>query len=268
MHRTSSEVSNKPSRSAASPYRWQSYGITHVGRVRKNNEDALLTIPDKGLWVVADGMGGHQSGNTASQMIVKRLEQMTMQQELHEFVDTLEDSLMAVNTQLLELAAGDKEGTRPSTIGSTVALLHLRDKYCYYAWLGDSRVYRLRDGQLRQMTTDHSQVEEYVEMGLISRWEARNHPHGNMITRAVGVTANIHLDMDLQELQSGDRYLLCSDGVTKHIEDIELQDTLGLDNTEVACTRLTETVLERGGTDNLSAIVVSVSGTPESNTPA
>lgn len=249
---------NEQSDSAPFPFGWRSHGITHTGKVRKKNEDALLVDPEKGLWAVADGMGGHRSGNTASQMIVRNLQAMGPTRSLPEFVDAVEDALTDTNTTLYGMASeGQAEGRR-ATMGSTVALLRLHGKYCYYAWLGDSRLYRLRDGQLRQMTTDHSQVEEYVEQGLISRREAQNHPHGNMITRAVGVTANIRLDMDLQELQLGDRYLLCSDGVTKHVPDLELQEMLGAGEVQQVCSKLVDTVLERGAKDNLTAIVVSI----------
>lgn len=246
------------SHTAHPAFGWHSYGITHTGKVRKKNEDALLVDPENGLWAVADGMGGHRSGNTASQMIVKNLRDMGPTRSLEEFVDAVEDALIDTNTTLYGMAAEDQPGGRRATMGSTVALLRVYGRYCYYAWLGDSRLYRLRDGELRQMTIDHSQVEEYVEQGLISRREAQNHPHGNMVTRAIGVTANICLDMDLQELQLGDRYLLCSDGITKHVPDLELQELLGAGEVEQICSNLVATVLERGAKDNLTAIVVSI----------
>ena len=132
------------------------------------------------------------------------------------------------------------------------------DKYCVYLWAGDSRLYRLREGELRQMTTDHSQVEQYVEQGLISREEAAVHPHGNMITRAVGATQNFFLDMDIQEMHHGDRYLLCSDGLTKHIVDFEFQEMLEKGSTEAVCKELIELTLSRGAGDNVTAIVIDI----------
>jgi serine/threonine protein phosphatase PrpC len=132
------------------------------------------------------------------------------------------------------------------------------DRYCVYIWAGDSRLYRLRGGRLSRITTDHSQVELYIEQGLISRDEAHAHPHGNMITRAVGAMDELHLDMGIQEMESGDRYVLCSDGLTKHIPDLELQDQLKEGDATECCKRLIEVVLSRGAGDNVTAIVVDI----------
>lgn len=238
-----------------SVFRWQSYGTTHVGKARKLNEDCLLDRPQKGLWVVADGMGGHSAGDTASQLVVENLDKLPSHNVLNEFVTAAEDALLHTNASLLKLA----KSQGGSTIGTTVAMMCASDKFCYYAWVGDSRVYRLRDGALRQLTTDHSQVERHIEMGLLNRREARTHPHGNVITRAVGVTPNMYLDMDMQEMQAGDRYLLCSDGLTKHIDDPELQELLGKDPREALCAELVEITLERGALDNLTLIIVDIS---------
>ena len=131
-------------------------------------------------------------------------------------------------------------------------------KYCVYLWAGDSRLYRLRNNELRQMTTDHSQVEQYVEQGLISREEAAVHPHGNMITRAVGAAQNFFLDMDIQEMKKGDRYLLCSDGLTKHTLDFEFEEMLGNGSAEKICKELIELTLDRGAGDNVTAIVIDI----------
>jgi serine/threonine protein phosphatase PrpC len=127
-----------------------------------------------------------------------------------------------------------------------------------YIWAGDSRLYRLRANRLSRITTDHSQVELYIEQGLISRDEAHAHPHGNMITRAVGAMDELHLDMGIQEMESGDRYLLCSDGLTKHIPDFELQDQLKAGNATECCKHLIDVVLSRGAGDNVTAIVVDI----------
>jgi Serine/threonine protein phosphatase len=131
-------------------------------------------------------------------------------------------------------------------------------RYCVYMWAGDSRLYRSRNGELRRMTTDHSQVELYVEKGLITREEAVSHPHGNMITRAVGATDELFLDMDIQEMSSKDRYLLCTDGLTKHISDLEIEDLLGNGTNQDACKTLIDLTLERGAIDNVTAIVVDI----------
>jgi len=132
------------------------------------------------------------------------------------------------------------------------------DKYLVYVWAGDSRLYRLRNKELRQITTDHSQVELYVEQGLITREDALKHPHGNMITRAIGAMEDLYLDMDIQELARADRYLLCSDGLTKHLQDFEIQEMLQNGSAEECCNSLVELTLERGAGDNVSAIIVDI----------
>jgi len=243
-----SETTNKP-------LAWHSYGITDVGKVRKHNEDAMLDRAEIGLWVVADGMGGHHAGDVASQMIVETSKKVHEGTNLSRYVDDIEDSILEVNTRLIEMA---RESEKRTTIGSTVVILVAYEKYCLYIWAGDSRLYRLRDTELRQLTIDHSQVEQYVEQGLITREEATVHPHGNMITRAVGASETLFLEMDIQEMKSGDRYLLCSDGLTKHTMDFEFQDMLQEGTVEETCKTLVDLTLERGAGDNVTAIVVDI----------
>lgn len=234
---------------------WHSHGISDTGKVRKHNEDSMLERPETGMWVVADGMGGHAAGDVASQMIVNSLKKVHEGISLDRYIDDIEDRLIDVNKKLIDKA---NESTKRTTIGSTVVMMLAYDKYCIYFWAGDSRLYRLRDSDLRQMTTDHSQVEQYVEQGLISREEAAVHPHGNMITRAVGATQNFFLDMEIQEMKKGDRYLLCSDGLTKHIEDFEFQEMLPKGTAEEICKELTDLTLSRGAGDNVTTIVIDI----------
>ncbi len=234
---------------------WTSYGITDVGKVRKHNEDNLLERPEIGLWVVADGMGGHAKGDVASQMIVDNLKKVHEGTSLIKYIDEIEDRLLTVNQKLIEKA---RASTKRATIGSTVVIMLAFDKYCIYFWAGDSRLYRLRDNTARQITTDHSQVELYIEQGLISREEALVHPHGNMITRAIGATDNFFLDMDIQEMASKDRYLLCSDGLTKHLPDVEIEELLQGKDTDETCKTLIDLTLSRGAGDNVTAIVVDI----------
>lgn len=234
---------------------WHSYGITDVGRVRKHNEDSMLERPETGMWVVADGMGGHAAGDVASQMIVNSLKKVHEGLSLERYIDDIEDTLINVNKKLIDKA---NESAKRTTIGSTVVMMLAYGKYCIYLWAGDSRLYRLRNGELRQMTTDHSQVEQYVEQGLISREEAAVHPHGNMITRAVGATPKFFLDMDIQEMKKGDRYLLCSDGLTKHTEDFEFNEMLPNGSAEEICKKMIDITLERGAGDNVTAIVIDI----------
>jgi len=234
---------------------WHSFGITNTGKVRKHNEDSMLERTEAGMWVVADGMGGHDGGDVASQMIVNSLKKVHEGISLDRYIDDVEDKLIDVNKKLIQKA---NEGAKRTTIGSTVVMMLAYDKYCVYLWAGDSRLYRLRDNELRQMTTDHSQVEQYIEQGLISREEAAVHPHGNMITRAVGAAQSFFLDMDIQEMKKGDRYLLCSDGLTKHILDFEFENMLGKGTVEEICKELIDLTLDRGAGDNVTAIVIDI----------
>ena len=238
-----------------SDYTWSSYGHSDKGKVRKHNEDSMLVRPEAGLWVVADGMGGHSAGDVASQMIVSSLKDMQADGKLNKCINDIEDSLLEVNKRLVAKA---QESDQRTTIGSTVVAMLAHGKYCVYIWAGDSRLYRLRNGQIRQMSTDHSQVELYVEKGLISREEALAHPHGNMITRAVGASDALFLDMDIQELAHKDRYLLCSDGLTKHIKDLEIQDILGKSTHQETCKTLVNLTLERGAVDNLTVVIIDI----------
>ena len=203
------------------PFIWKSSALTDVGKVRKLNEDSVLDRGNDGLWVVADGMGGHSAGDLASQLIVNSLEKLEPSTELPEFVDRVEEAVLSVNGRLYEVANAHNQ-----TSGSTVVVLLACSRYAVVMWAGDSRLYRLRDGALAQMTTDHTQIEMYIEKGLLDRSEAEGHPSGNMVTRAVGVTDHLLLEMDMFELEDGDRFLLCSDGLDKHVKDPEIEAQL------------------------------------------
>jgi len=207
------------------------------------------------LWVVADGMGGHARGDMASQMLVEHLQALDKGSNLVSYLDGIEDCVMDVNTKLIEEA--DKS-EKKVTIGSTIAAMLAHGQHYIYMWAGDSRLYRLRDNEMRQITTDHSQVEKYIGEGLISREEALFHPHGNVITRAVGVTEEFFLDMDIQKLQAGDRYLLCSDGLTKHLGDQDIQEYMRSGTAEECCKHCIEITLSRGAGDNVTAIVIDI----------
>lgn len=246
---------SNPNPNTGRPLSWSSFGMSDAGKVRKHNEDNLLERPEIGLWVVADGMGGHAKGDMASQMIVDSMKKIHEGVTLPRYVDEIEDRILAVNDKLVEKA---RESDKRVTIGSTVVILLTYGEYSIIIWAGDSRLYRLRNSKLEQLSTDHSQVELYVEQGLISREEAAHHPHGNMITRAVGATDNLFLDMDIRKLARHDRFLLCSDGLTKHIPDNELEQQLQQGSPEDCCKNLIDTTLSRGATDNVTAIVVDI----------
>lgn len=234
---------------------WQSHGLTHAGRIREHNEDAFLDRSEIGLWAVADGMGGHDAGDVASQLIIEQLRAISARHSLTELLETVENSLLTANRELLEKASA---GSQQLTIGSTViAFIACHDRGAFI-WAGDSRLYQFRDRQLRQLTTDHSQVELYIARGLISREEASHHPHSNMITRAVGAADELCLDTGTCDLRSGDRFLLCSDGLTRHADEQEIRDILATGAPAEAAGNLMELAMNHGGTDNITTLVIDI----------
>lgn len=241
---------------------WQSAGVTHRGKVRRLNEDAFILRPDIGLWGVADGMGGHRAGDVASRMIVEALAELPQTQSFAERLDGIDDAMELVNRALIEDEAGNGRG---GLSGSTVAVLTIDDSGLgALLWAGDSRIYRYRHEHLEQLSTDHSQVEEYVREGLISRQEAATHPEANVITRALGSHPDEVLEADLYHIETGDRFLLCSDGLVRHVSDDEIARVLASRTPEQACEELLERALARGGTDNTTIVVVDILGLPGS----
>ena len=233
---------------------WTSAAATDVGSKRKINEDALLARPDAGLWVVADGMGGHSAGDVASNAVVHPLGQIARAESLPDFVEAVEDSLMQVNQQLRDYAR-DELGVR--TVGSTVVSLILSQRTGVCLWAGDSRLYRLRQGQLTRLSRDHSAVQEMVEAGAITQAEADRHPKSNVITRAVGGGEHLFVDSAVFAQQAGDTYLLCSDGLYNEVAEDSIRRKLALDEEEAA-RRLIDEALHNGGRDNISVVIVKI----------
>jgi serine/threonine protein phosphatase PrpC len=235
-------------------FQWSSATRTHVGLVRRINEDSVLDRGDVGLWVVADGMGGHAAGDVASQLIVDAMRRVEPSASLSDYVNRVEDALLSVNLRLVSMSAQTQQ-----TSGSTVVALIAFRNLCVVIWAGDSRAYRLRNGTLQQLSNDHSHIEMYVEQGLITREEAAMHPAGNLITRAVGAAPELCLEMDLSEMAEGDRYLLSSDGLDKHVMQEEIANLLNANGTpdEIA-QKLIEATLQRGAADNVSVAVIDI----------
>ncbi|MEJ2643702.1 MAG: protein phosphatase 2C domain-containing protein [Gammaproteobacteria bacterium] len=239
--------------SELAPLRWSSACLTDVGKVRALNEDACLDLPQMGVWAVADGMGGHDAGEVASNMIVDALRAVPAAPDLSSLLDDAEDRLLDVNARLIAEAGLRGGGV---TIGSTVAVLLASGRHCISLWAGDSRIYCYRDGWLTRLTRDHSQVEEWVEQGRLLREDAENHPAANIITRAVGAADELYLDAELHDLQHRDRFLLCSDGLYKELSEPEIQDMMPLGNCAEVCRALVGLALERGCRDNVTVVVV------------
>lgn len=233
-------------------FAWSSAATTHVGHVRHVNEDALCERPDVGLWAVADGMGGHAAGDLASQMVVAGLARLKAQPALSLMVEFIEHSLLESNERLIILA-GERQ-----TIGSTVVVLTVLGGFAAYLWVGDSRLYRYRGGHLRQLTTDHSQVERYIEKGLLLRANAAAHPHGHLLTRAIGARQELRVDLDVCALQAGDRFLLCSDGLDRHVTHAEIAANLAPGEAAESAASLRELTLARGALDNVTVCIVDI----------
>lgn len=236
----------------APPLEWQSTAATDKGRRRRINEDAFLDAPGKGLWVVADGMGGHHAGDVASQSIIKKLEQFSAGDSLDKVVDTLEGQLLQVNRELVEQSATNH--TR--TMGSTAVVFAVFQNKGIMLWAGDSRLYRLREGRLRQLTEDHSLVQEMINSGQLTPAEAENHPSSNVITRAIGVNEALYIDVEYFDIQQGDRILLCSDGLYREISEADLLSLLAIEDLEQCNNELIEAALTAGGRDNITSVLV------------
>ncbi|MBC3766666.1 PP2C family protein-serine/threonine phosphatase [Neptunicella marina] len=233
--------------------KWRSAAQTDIGTVRKINEDALLDASSVGMWCVADGMGGHQKGDVASQMIIEHLQRLANSQEYPLDIELIKQQLILVNRNLQELANELPEST---VIGSTVVVLLFEHQKVHCIWAGDSRIYRLRDKQLTRLTRDHSQVEELVEAGLLSAAEAETHPAANVITRAVGAHEELNLDVVTAPLLPGDSFLLCSDGLNKVMSDSEITQFLISNSLDTLPSLLIQTAIARRARDNVSVVIV------------
>jgi len=226
---------------------------SHVGLKRKLNEDSLLECGGRRLWAVADGMGGHQAGEVASAMVCSALSKMPDAESAEASVRHVFSVLQDVNRELIELAG---RSYQDRTIGTTVVGL-VADQTSYKCfWVGDSRAYRLRSGVVEQLTRDHSLVQDLVDAGMLQPEEAEGHPNANVVTRAVGAMDVLRVDMVGGDLQSGDTFLLASDGLTRLVNKADLEVVLAEPDLSAAGDRLIEISLERGAPDNVTLVLV------------
>ncbi len=224
--------------------------------VRDHNEDAMLERPEIGLWVVADGMGGHSAGDLASGMIVERLGALEQPEDLNQFLEAAESIVLGVNSELREIASQRKA----HMIGSTIVSLLILGGYGICMWAGDSRMYRLRKDELTQVSQDHALVAELTERGVITPEQAVNHPQGNLVTRAVGASETLHLDFEIIQLRPGDRFLLCSDGLDKEVSDDEIHQAMREHSRAKFANPLVGLALQRGSRDNVTVIGIEITG--------
>ena len=235
---------------------YKSASKSHVGMVRQVNEDACLDLPENRLWVVADGMGGHAAGDYVSSLIVDSLRSVPVGRSLDEYTAALRNDLLRINAAVREETAN--RGV--TMMGSTVVVLAARGLRGVCLWAGDSRLYRLRDGVLEGISRDHSYVQDLQDSGLLSEAEARVHPRANIVTRAIGVEAQLELSQIDLQVQDGDTFLLCSDGLNKTAEDFELRDVLSHSEPNDVVRSLIHLGLTRGAPDNITAIVIKAAG--------
>jgi PPM family protein phosphatase len=248
------------------------FGLTDVGRKRRHNEDAYLLDAERGLFVVADGMGGHAAGEVASRITVESIQEyIAATEEEHESSWPFGfNSRVSVEGNRLTTAvekANEKVmravQNRPELkgMGTTVVAALFDADRATLVHVGDSRAYLFRDGELRRLTDDHSWVQEQVNAGILSEDEAKSHPLKNVVTRALGGAAHVSVDLIEVPVRPGDRFLLCSDGLTGMVPDEDLFSHFRTDGViEKTVRQLIDTANDRGGVDNITAIVVEVLG--------
>lgn len=231
---------------------YQSVGRTETGKVRRHNEDSILLRDDVGLWVVADGLGGHAAGDYASQMIVERLGALPRKGGVFDFIEAIEDSLQQINADLIATAL--ERGS--DIIGSTVVLLVHDKDFMLCGWVGDSRAYCNEDGHLRQITRDHvhGMKDDVTQFG---GGTATAQAGAGVLSRAVGAEERLFMDWVVAGNRPGTQFLLCSDGINKELGDEELDaESRNQPEPQALLARLFELSLQRAARDNISAVIV------------
>lgn len=228
------------------------YGATDVGKRRPHNEDSFLIGP-RDNFVVADGMGGHAAGEIASAILVETMKKELPRSEVIMDRLGLEYVVKEANRAILRAI---QENPERDGMGTTVVLLHLGEKRAVWANVGDSRLYRWRRGDFKQLSRDHSLVAEMVENGTITPEEAEHHPQRNMLLRAVGVETDVKVDTAEAPAENGDIYLLCTDGLTNMVDDDTISKVLTDETVGDKSQELIRLANENGGRDNITVIVV------------
>jgi serine/threonine protein phosphatase PrpC len=247
----------------------KSWGKTDIGRHRKANEDAFFTDDELRLWVVADGMGGHAAGEVASGEAVDTVYGM-VKRGIHALGDVtkpldenrgrivcrlLEGAIQAATYMVFAMAELDRD---KSGMGSTISAAMIIGESFVTGQVGDSRIYRIRQNQAVQLTEDHTLIAWQMKQGLISEDEAKNSPHKNVITRAVGNRDYVEVDTSIFPLEPGDMYLLCSDGLHGYLQLDEIPAITAAGG-EAAVSQFIQLANNRGGKDNITAVVVEIS---------
>lgn len=243
-----------------------SCGITDVGLKRGHNEDNYLINEELNLFVVADGMGGHAGGEYASAIAVNTVEEIVTSMEVHGAPAETDDPVEITRhkiTHAIRLAGRrifEKAREQPEYhgMGTTAVVVLVDGGNAYVAHVGDSRVYLIREGQIEQVTEDHSLIAEKIRHGLITPEEAKNHRMRNVITRSLGYQEDVEVDLTIRGVRRGDLYLLCSDGLSGHVADEEMAELATRHSPQEAARRLIELACERGGEDNITTVIARV----------
>lgn len=225
---------------------------------RPLNEDSFLDDRQRSIFAVADGVGGAEAGEVASQTAIEVLDEAFRHQtDGADVEDLMELAIQRANASIHQMA---QEHAKFAMMATTIVALHLKGNVATFGHVGDSRLYRLTpDGKLHRETEDHSIVEEEVRAGRMTPEQAANHPSKNVISRALGAEEGVEVDMKTMEVEEGTEFLLCTDGITRHISDNEIRQLLVInDNLEAVCNELKQRCYERGAEDNLTVVVVRV----------
>lgn len=231
-------------------FRFDTGVVSDPGLVRQENEDNWFVDEEKGIWLVADGMGGHTNGKLASARIVDCARTVGAAVSAPDLLARFTDRMLRANRELLEVSQSTN-----AVLGSTMASVLVFGGHFACTWAGDSRAYLLRDGLMHQISRDHTEVQELLDKGVIDAQQAENWPRRNVITRAIGVFPDLELDTIHGQVCEGDRFLLCSDGLTGHVGDEEIYDTVLKHAPMDACRQLVELTLERGAKDNVTVVI-------------
>jgi protein phosphatase len=235
-----------------------SAAASHTGMVRLCNEDNVLSRPAIGLWAVADGMGGHRAGDVASQIVVDALARIDVAESPARLLQACEAALALANQGVRSVAQSQGLGI----IGATVATLLVYGGHFACVWSGDSRIYLARQHHLIQLTRDHTEAQDLLNQGVITPEEASSWPRREVITRAIGVSEQPELEQIYGHVEAGDVFVLCSDGLTAHVEANEILAIVDSKDASAACRELIDLTLSRGAHDNVTVIVIRYAVAP------
>ena len=254
----------------------RAYGITDTGLVREQNEDSFIVLPEQSLYIVADGMGGHNSGEVASQLTISSMKSFFEDDELEEKLREQHQEfrsrpgipaaygeyrlMRAVESANRSIFNTAQRFEACREMGTTVVSVSFVKSRLYVAFVGDSRLYRIREGQIEQMTVDHSLANEYVRMKVIRKEDVRSFPYKNVIVKALGLGSHVEVETFYRSCKAGDLYLLCSDGLTDLVEDAEILQLIeeGGNDLKQMNQLLVDQAKKYGGIDNITTLIVSV----------